>query len=201
MATILSYNLKWIGMTTQLNKENNLVAMPEYYEILKHYHKRTAARSGVPLMNHIHEGLAVIQALSTVMEYDMFNAQRAYCIHPLVQSNEMFLENADWLVNSGIPSSSVLYAIEYRNRANEWLSDKVDKNGKTGEPTGGPLNEVWAMLCADKVQNYKDFQQYHSDHPRHEELTRYFKEWLYVLGIRDEIYQSLLPVMEAANVR
>lgn len=170
---------------------------PEYREIEKLYGDRTAQRSGVKLMHHIDEGVAVIEAISTLIEneFDVFAAKRAYALHPLLQTSEMLEEHGTRLATCGIPALSILHAMEYRARANGWLSDKVDKGVLTGRPNAGPLMEVWAMLVADKVQNYKDFLIHHKGHARYDDLDLYFKTWFAELDIDPPLFSELCIVM------
>jgi hypothetical protein len=55
------------------------------------------------------------------------------------------------------------------------------------------------MLTADKIQNYKDFQLYQREHPRFNELTKYFKNWLRKLNIPDAAYDHYFDVLKANN--
>jgi hypothetical protein len=169
------------------------------------YGDRKAERSGVPLINHIHEGLAIMREIkASSMACD------AFCLHPLVQSDEELPRNVQ-VLNFFPPYIAVL-VMEYRNQANAWLSDKVvndagtDEHGiKTlrvrpnyrliGTPTPGPLPGVRQMLIADKVQNYKDFMLYHyGKHERSAELEHYFGVWLSVLKITSEQCVKLMDV-------
>jgi hypothetical protein len=172
------------------------------------YGKEKAARSGVPLINHIHDGLAVMREIGAS---DF--AQRAYCLHPLYQADESLAKG--YLQSlPGVPIQVVLLAMEYRNQANAWLSDKVKDESvysysdpkprrvvemyrTIDQPTPGPLTEVRHMLIADKVQNYKDFRTYHlGKHPRTKELEIYFETWLEVLGIDGHEFDRLCAVID-----
>lgn len=100
----------------------------------------------------------------------------AYCLHPILQSDEAFNQNYT-LDFSGIPTASLLLAAEYRRVANSYLSkDKIeDFVGFTNE-------KIKQMLLADKIQNERDFAIYHEGtHPRSSELRTYFDNWLNVL--------------------
>jgi len=45
------------------------------------------------------------------------------------------------------------------------------------------------MLIADKVQNRKDFEIYHSStHDKKDRLAAYFAEWLEALEVSEDIY-------------
>ena len=65
---------------------------PEISLIKNFYGDKTAKRSGVPLINHINEGLIV---LDFIKASDI--AKKAYCLHPLVQSDKNLILNADSL--------------------------------------------------------------------------------------------------------
>lgn len=177
----------------------------EHALVSKFYGDRTAERSGVPLMNHINEGLIVLQWIDADIA-----TLRAWCLHPLVQRDEDLAANYNrlrdlWLAENMDPAVLML-AMEYRNQANAWLSDKVSlvwgADGATarlawrpklaGAPSTGPLTGVKHMLIADKVQNYKDFRTYHSkSHERAQELEAYFEKWLQVLGVTEQEYKRL----------
>lgn len=174
--------------------------MIELDYITDFYGDKTAERSKVPLINHIHEGLAVLRAIGAKK-----SVQAAFCLHPMVQADGDLFLNLDKLSDQGpgIDRYTLMLVMEYRNQANAWLSDKVEDCSTysfsdpkprlvvedyrcIGEPTFGPLPEVREMLIADKVQNYKDFRQYHLEtHPLSKILVRYFETWLKVLDVTD----------------
>lgn len=143
-----------------------------------YYGDRVAERSQVPLINHINEGVKILEELGCDT-----NTIDAFRIHPLVQSDEALkgFMKTNWAL---IEPKTVLLAMEYRQWANTWLSDKVYKDDRAvptynTSPNSGPLKEVAYLLWADKLQNYKDFLLYHKDtHPRSLELTLYFETWL-----------------------
>jgi hypothetical protein len=153
--------------------------MREAYILIKNYYgTQTARRSGVPLINHIDEGLAVLDALgaSNVIK-------DAYCLHPILQNDDALAKNKG--LNFGnIPTEAIILAMEYRRVANSYLSNvSVDKF------VGFFLPEVHMMLIADKVQNYKDFMEYHyGTHERSDELYAYFHTWFKLLDIKYEDY-------------
>lgn len=151
----------------------------EYHLISEHYGDRCAERSGVRLMNHIDEGLEVLSALHATEE-----TKRAFCIHPLLQDDKELAENKDVLCGLVHPYV-LLLAMEYRNKAQAYLCRPHTDNWTQEDIklyVGTLLPEVRNMLIADKAQNRKDFLLYHKDtHPRSEELSRYFQNWLYYL--------------------
>jgi len=90
---------------------------PEYRAISEFYGDRCAERSGVRLMNHIDEGLAILDFYKASDD-----AKAAFCLHPLCQSDEELSAN----VGAGFWYSSkarvIILAMEYRSVANEYLS-------------------------------------------------------------------------------
>lgn len=143
---------------------------PEYRLITEVYGDSIAARSKLPLMNHINEGIQLLlwqhQDLETIL---------AFCIHPCVQADDMLAKYAREVYETCRPAS-IMYAMEYRSVANEYLShrDLTDHS----QIRLSPLEQVNWMLWADKVQNFKDFQSHHiNTHPRAAELTDYFINW------------------------
>lgn len=142
-----------------------------YLLISEYYGEDTAKRSGIRLMNHIDEGIDILKSIGA--EQDTIDA---YCLHPILQSDEAF--NKNYTMNfSNIPTSSLLLAMEYRRVANSYLSkDKIESF------VGFTNDKIKQMLFADKIQNEKDFAQYHEGtHPRSIELREYFDNWINIL--------------------
>lgn len=149
---------------------------PEYQLIAAFYGQRKAKRSCVPLINHIHEGLFVLEHVGTPE-----SALRAFCLHPLVQSDNDLEKNFQEVCSKSSPKALGL-AMEYRNIANQYLSLRTITD--LSDIALSPLTAVNQMLIADKVQNFKDFLLYHKEtHPRSKELTEYFHNWLQRLGV------------------
>ena len=152
----------------------------EYQMIVAHYGERRAERSQVLLINHINEGLMILDRIGA-SEY----AKRAYCLHPLLQADPD-LARYHMMVAKDCDPVAVLLAMEYRNTANAYLSTKV---GNTDQLKLSPLPEVNDMLRADKIQNRKDFLAYHfGTHPRSQDLDQYFREWLQALDVSEQQY-------------
>lgn len=164
-----------------------------YKMIKEHYGNKVAQRSQVPLINHIDEGLAILNELNCDWE-----VMEAYAVHPIFQNDEDLLNNR-W-ESHYLTGEVMILTMEYRRVANSFLSNKIIKTeGKwstfstTCELGLSPLPQVNEMLIADKVQNRKDFLLYHKDtHERSLELDFYFKYWLDKLGISEERYQELV---------
>ncbi len=154
----------------------------EYQLIQSIYVDKKASRSLVPLMHHIEEGLRILawkQANLTV--------QRAYCLHPVFQSDDALQENYTNVWLDKLDRQALVLVMEYRNIANQYLSTRSITD--ISEIKISPLAEVNQMLVADKIQNRKDFEQYHQQtHARSGELTVYFQNWLRRLGITEEEY-------------
>lgn len=160
---------------------------PEYRAIAGFYGAAKAKRSGVMYMNHIDEGLAVLQWIGAPRA-----AKAAYCLHPIVQTDHDL--STSWYKRNTIglnrcSAQSILLAMEYRSVANEYLSDRTISS--ISEIRMSPIAEVRDMLIADKVQNRKDFELHHAGtHARSKELTKYFRLWLDKLEVSEEQYQQ-----------
>lgn len=164
---------------------------PEYWRIERFYHEKYAKRSGVAYMNHINEGLVVLDMIGA-RDYTM----KAFCLHPCFQDDQPLVQHFQMMKRGGVIHDALpfILAMEYRRTANAYLS-------KHTMPEGGiklsPLPEVNQMLIADKVQNCKDFMKYHlNTHPKSERLFKYFKEWLEALGVTTQAYKSFVAEME-----
>lgn len=170
---------------------------PGYKKIQKFYGDRRAERSQVLLIDHIDQGIEILRRYGSdkvVME--------AYAVHPIFQADPDLAVN--FIECDDLHPLVVLYAMEYRNIANGFLSNKMSRS--TGYLDGdpdiavpahliklSPLAAVNEMLVADKVQNRKDFLKYHKDtHARSLELDYYFEYWLKALKISEEQYQLLV---------
>lgn len=156
----------------------------EYGLIEEYYGNRTAKRSGVWLMNHIDEGLAVLAKLNAPKE-----AYSTFCLHPLVQ-NDVDLASNEHLIEK-YPHLNWQGAFEYRETANAYLAHRDISSIDDIELSGNPA--VNMALIADKVQNYKDFMLYHyGKHDNSDRLFNYFHNWFDKLGITDKNLIDLL---------
>lgn len=169
--------------------------MTRAYELIsEHYAMQCAKRSGVPLINHIDEGILILDWLGEPQR-----VKDAYCLHPMLQTDKDL--NANWkevcieMLDQEDGTEIVMLAMEYRSVANDFLSDKV--NGAVFTDIRlSPISAVNSMLIADKIQNRKDFEQYHlGTHDRSDELDKYFKIWLQRLGVSKEMYQNYVEVL------
>jgi len=154
----------------------------EYELISAFYGDRCARRSGAPYMNHIDEGLVVLERIGASQ-----TARRAFCLHPMVQGDEDLAHTWPRVGSLGVPPRVWVVALEYRNVANAYLASRAVSSVE--EVALSPVTDVNQMLVADKVQNYCDFLRYHADsHPRASELDAYFRIWLARLGISDDAF-------------
>jgi hypothetical protein len=151
----------------------------EYKIVEKFYGDGVAKRTGLWFMNHIDEGMIILNRLNKT------DASKAgFCLHPLTQDDPNLKANFEYLVET-VSSYNLGLSLEYRNIANAYLSRREIKS--ISEISLSPLQEVNDMLIADKIQNYKDFLLYHKDtHPRAKELDNYFNNWLDKLDCREE---------------
>ncbi len=169
--------------------EKSILESVEYEMISSFYGSQKAERSQVPLINHIQEGL---QILEFVNSSDF--AKKAYCLHPILQSDESLRQN--WEMNfEKVNPKVMLLSMEYRKVANAYLSHRVIQD--LSEIELSPIESVNEMLLADKVQNYKDFLKYHAEsHPRTKELDLYFSNWLQKLELDMDTFKNWCAKLE-----
>ena len=142
------------------------------YEIIKnHYGDEIAKRSQVPLINHIDEGIEILKSINASDD-----AIAAYCLHPILQSDDAVKNNIH-LIDNYVNNFRLILTMEYRRVANAYLSKREIKSLDDIELS--PLHEVNQMLWADKLQNQKDFRLYHlGKHERSDILEQYFINWI-----------------------
>src|SRR5947207_8364991 len=91
----------------------------EYRAIARYYGRRTAERSGVPLIRHIDHGLAILNAIGASQR-----ARRAFCLHPLVQADADLAAAYPRLATLTDDPRVIVLALEYRSIANATLSTR-----------------------------------------------------------------------------
>lgn len=163
---------------------NPSIFLEAYQLIAKTYGEEKAQRSGVPLMNHIDEGLSILMALPYV-DSRSEDVLAAYCLHPIVQNG------MDVVIPESLHRAKFIAEL-YSLYANKTLCDKdfstiSDISKKLAYLPKMP-KQIAYLLLADKVQNFKDFNLYHKGvHPRSAELQQYFTTWIAYLRriIRD----------------
>ncbi len=171
---------------------NRFLETAEYKAIDSFYKNKKAKRSGMLLMNHIDEGLAILDFLGA----DEIT-KKAYCLHPILQGDDSLNSNYNSMNFKNFDPKALILAMEYRSVANEYLSHR--KISSVEEIRLSPLKEIQEMLKADKIQNYKDFLLYHQGtHPRTKDLELYFNNWLEKLEIKDlfKEYKNRLVIPE-----
>lgn len=142
----------------------------EYAAIRDYYAGVTSARSGVKKINHIIEGMELLEA------WDRPPIElQAFCLHPLVQMN----------VDSPKTPASPL-ALDYAIAEDKYLcrpeNDHIEDEVQLQDRIGNISESVAWMLLADKVQNQKDFRKYHwFTHERAYQLEAYFNLWIKTL--------------------
>jgi hypothetical protein len=145
-----------------------------------------AKRSGLNYMKHVDDGLILLDRMN-VADY----VKEAFCIHPLLQSDKDLSENF-FIVSNTASQKAFGLALEYRNIANSYLSNKtVDVISLS------PLSEVNFMLKADKIQNYMDFLNFQDCNKveNWNSLDVYFKRWLSRLTMTlSSFYQEALDL-------
>jgi hypothetical protein len=146
----------------------------EYIIINEYYKNKKAKRSEVPYINHINEGLEILEYIKA----DEFT-KKAYCLHPIFQNPEGLKYVMQNKIYNKIDPFTLMLAMEYRNKANAFLCREKTDHYKIDDLPHMVFKEVSDMLIADKIQNYKDFLMYHKDtHPRKEKLDNYFNLWI-----------------------
>ena len=152
-------------MATRLEIHNS----KEYKIIADFYGHSRAERSQIPLLHYIDEGLEFLAEQQASK-----NAMLAFCLHPIVQNNELI--DVIW-------SDGNLLALEYSQRASSYLckpeTDYVRTLDDIRELVGPITHDCLLMLLADTRQSQKDFIEHHKGtHDRSRELDRYFNLWL-----------------------
>jgi hypothetical protein len=178
---------------------------PEYQAIREHYADRIARGSGVPLMQQVEEGLIILDVLNASED-----VMRAFCLRPLFQTDEDLVRyGQDFMDAVDASPFVILLVMEYRSKANAWLSEKVHRSAADprlivadGLPRAGPQEAVRDMLIADKVQGRKEFIRHQrARHARSDELDLYFEVWLEALQVDPDEYDGLCASIDMAGRR
>lgn len=169
---------------TDISEYNIWETSSEYAAVRDYYGDKCARRSGVPYIKHINEGIYILRHIGASE-----NAERAWCLHPLIQLDEDLAINIKRLDTLELTSDPYVLALafEYRNVANRALAKHNITSPDQIELS--PITDVNDMLVADKIQNRRDFVQYHyGTHPNSEALLVYFDCWLKRLGVDETFY-------------
>ena len=162
--TIEGYGLE--NYLKHIGADHEHIEYPQEYRIIsKYYEGKFAQRSGLPYINHIHEGCYLLEA---------WDDKLAFMLHPIYQNEDQ--SNVDL---SGVKKLIKNKAAKYAEVANSYLPKDWKK-----DPPKIP-SSVSNMLKADKIQNYKDFSNNKDkiDPSRHFELETYFNKWFKALKI------------------
>jgi hypothetical protein len=92
----------------------------EYRAIEMHYGERRTARSNVPLIRHVDEGLFVLTTRGVSEP-----ARRAFCLHPRVQEDADLATTFPRIGELSDDPRVIALALEYRNIANATLSQRA----------------------------------------------------------------------------
>jgi hypothetical protein len=155
----------------------------EYRLIEREYGVQRAARSQVLLIDHIHQGLQIMDLFGASV-----SAKQAFCLHPLVQNFTDLEANLSKICREELLNPrALILAMEYRHKANSFLCKPENDHYIPSELkalVGELLPEVRHMLIADKIQNNKDFMLHHyGTHERSAQLKDYFEDWFHVLDV------------------
>jgi hypothetical protein len=185
-ATIFNRNYDYEYYGNGFISDDTYIALDIAYYF---YLNKNAKRSGLPYIFHIWEGIRILQELGADEK-----TIAAWCIHPLVQSDEDFDRemNSHCLISNFVSGQVLFLALEYRHWANSHLSHMPSKI-----PSFGHRDEIRKMLIADKVQNRKDFEKHLKGREDVKSFTldSYYKEWFKALGIFESQYTELAKLI------
>ncbi len=168
------------------------------FQLIKNFYgDECAERTGVPKINHIIEGLQILDYIESDQD-----TRDAFCIHPMIQTDEELAGRYEDGLVEGISTNVLILAMEYRRVANDFLCRPETDNKELGRNLLTPFGHVYDMLLADKLQNYKDFLIHHyGTHERSDQLEAYFLKWLAHLGFwRMEDRIRILQSFGAENI-
>lgn len=177
---------------------NYIDFLTSYQAIRQFYGDKRAERSNVPLMNHIDEGIEILDYLNASDA-----AKAAFCLHPIFQDDSAWPDALDNEIIRRVDPKVIILVMEYRKTANAYLCRPFTdwytlKELEDHCPL--VLDEVRDMLIADKIQNRKDFEIHHlGTHNRSIELYNYFKRWLRYLEVSEEQYLEITKSIKGSN--
>lgn len=161
--------------------------MREYELIKEYYGSKVAKRSGLPLINHIDEGIRILERLEAPT-----TAIQAFCLHPIIQDASSPLNKA-MEIEELADSCALVLALEYSITANQYLPKHCESTQDLLPYI--PNLEVKQMLIADKIQNFKDFYRTFSTRQHecnYQKLKMYFSNWLLYLEVTPPNYLELI---------
>lgn len=154
------------------------VHMSEAYKIIQEYYKgKFAKRTGLSYMNHIHEGIMILEDI---------DEQEAFMLHPIFQDGAE--KNFDL---KNIKKNVITLAKRYAKTANSYLPKDYEK-----DPPKIPSN-IYRLLSIDKVQNYKDFilNKHVFSEEKVEQMKIYFSKWFEALCLSPWYIECIIKAM------
>lgn len=173
------------------SNDTETVILSSYRFIEQVYAFKKASRSGLWYMNHIDEGLYILDRLNGLgLGSPDPTDKAAFASHAALQSDEDIKYNyGPWISKMTNSNRLATKVFEYRAIANDYLSNKVISS--PSEIKLSPLEGVNMMLMADKIQNFKDLMLHNREHPRFEQLHQYFMNWFTALKVPLEVVGTL----------
>jgi len=170
---------------------NVLIAAAAYGLVDWFYGDKHARRSGLPLIKHIKDGVRILRAINASED-----AILAFIVHPIFQRDEEFhiyLDNPS--IADCCSKKTIALAIEYRNVANRFLSNRLtsitEEELDCVKAQCEATPDIKSMLIADKIQNYSDMRSYNRGLPNYIILEDYFLTWFELLEIDDPRREEL----------
>lgn len=172
------------------------------YQIIKeHFAGQIATRSALPYINHIHEGIYI---LNRCFGWDETTAE-AFCVHPIFQDVSDDSHATQARCKSELNHRVTDLASQYAKAANAYTSKH-----RLLEIAAIPLpsdSAVRQMLVADKVQNKKDFvaqvlnpstanSNSQGNAQLNAHLMSYFDRWLDRLGVTPTNFTELATELQ-----
>lgn len=159
-----------------------------YKTIQEHYGTNTTDRYNIPLMHHIDQGLLIMDFFvntdSKLYSDQIICNQESkilFVLHPIFQNDEDYHKN--YKIMDQLSGDLEILINHYRITANGHLLGNSDNIILSRYP------EVNMALFADKISNRYNFEKYYEKtHEKSSELRKYFKDWFYVLGISEPVY-------------
>lgn len=173
----------------------------EYDLVQEHYGDRRARRTKALWMNHIDEGLAIIN-----WRGGSPLAARAFCLQPLLRADSDLAENFERVVRAlrSVPDghSTLALAMEYRSVVNAY---QASQPLSAADLRLSPLADVNMMLAGSMVQRRKDFALYfyapwqdleaHEGNPlvhaNYHRLMDHFVNWCDTLEVSEREFAEL----------
>ena len=151
----------------------------EYKMVAAYYGNRVAKRSSCRLMEHIDEGLMLLENWGVGIPL-----LRAWCLHPLMQDDRLYLEYIQY--GSTMNEQATRIAVEYRAIANAYLPKHQSRL-----PDISAMDEVNTLLLVDKLHNRWQFEntcmRRPGIYPNEQRLRQYFHEWLEALSLNQSV--------------